>query len=157
MPVSLFRLHASVPPVAPDLTDLRLQDAWGEPAGDPAHPRLFALSGWYGLERDGNRGWRWAAQSARLGIWLDGPATRARVAFAAVGRTGTRLRLLVDGVERWSAPLADGPAAPHQVELDLPPGATVLAWELDGKTFRPGGRDKRRLGFLIENPVVSVP
>lgn len=156
--LAAFLLHPVTHPRALDPDDLRYSNAWDTTVNpQEMSPRLFALSGWYDLERDANRSWRWAAQSARLGIWHDGPATRARFTFATGGRTGTRLRLLVDGVERWSARLADGPAAPHQVGLDLRPGATVLAWELDGKTFRPGGSDQRRLGFLIENPVVSVP
>jgi hypothetical protein len=156
LPVSLFQLHSAVRPVAPDLADLRLQDAWDN---DPSHagPRLFALAGWYDLERDANRHWRWAAQSAQLGIWHDGAATRARLTFAASGRTGTLLRLRLDGRNVWSAALADGPAAPHQVELTLLPGPTVLDWELAGRTFQPGGNDPRRLGFAIENPAVSIP
>lgn len=157
LPISLFRLHPAARPVAPDLSNPLLQDAWDENAATTTPFRLLALSGWYGAEHDPTRQWRWAAQTARLGIWHDGPPLLAHFTFAAGGRTGTRLRLRIAGAEVWSAALADGPASPQQVELALPTGLTVMEWTLDGSTFQPGGTDRRRLGFRIENPSVTVP
>ncbi|MBI2515743.1 MAG: hypothetical protein HYV95_02395 [Opitutae bacterium] len=157
LPISVFRLHAAISPVHPDLTDPRLQDAWDDRPATPGQPQVFALRGWYGPERDGARRWRWAGPQASLGLWWDGPSTRLRFNFAVAGRSRTRLHLRVNGVEIWSVPLSEGAATAHQLDLDLRPGLTTLEWTLEGKTFRPGGGDRRELGFMIENPAVSVP
>lgn len=157
LPITVFRLRPAAAPVWPDLDDPRLQDPWDAPIAAPGQPQLFALHGWYGPELDGERRWRWAGQQGRIGIWRDGGMTPARLQFKAVGRSGRRLRLRVDGVEVWSTVFASGPAAPQQLELTLRPGATTLEWVLEGPTFRPGGPDRRQLGFAIENLTVSVP
>lgn len=157
LPISVFRLHAATAPVRPDLTNPRLQDAWDDRVPAPGQPRLLALRGWYGPERDNARRWRWAASQASLGLWWEGSATRAHFSFTVVGRSRTRLHLRVNGTELWTLPLTEGAATPQQINLELQPGLTTLEWTLEGKTFRPGGNDPRELGFMIENPAVSVP
>ena len=156
LPLNVFRLTPAGAPSQPDLTDPRLQEPWDESAA-PATPTLHVLRGWYPLEREGDRRWRWAAREARLSLWHEGSARTVRFTFAAGGRTKTSLRLLVNGAEIWRAPLHDGPAAPHEVTFAVQPGANTLVWVLDGRTFRPGHGDERELGFMIENPRVSAP
>lgn len=156
LPLNVFQLTPAATPSLPDLADPRLRDPWDDPAS-PTASALYTLGGWYPLEREGDRRWRWAAHEARMSLWHEGSARTVRLAFAAGGRTKTSLRLLVNGAEIWRAPLLDGPAALHEVTLAVQPGANALVWILDGRTFRPGHSDPRELGFMIENPRLSAP
>ena len=155
--VRVFRLTPAAPPELPDLNDPRLRDPWDDRPETAGQPRLLALKGWYGLEKDNSRHWRWARQKASTGVWWDGAPTRARLSFKTDGRPHTRVSLQLNGTEVWRSLDTAGPTQPQQVDITLQSGLNTLEWKLEGRTFRPGGNDQRQLGFMIENLAVSVP
>lgn len=147
----VFRLNPAAVPRLPDLADPRLREPW-----DPADPasRLLALDGWYPLESRGSARWRWAAQRATLGWWHDGAAATATLTFRLQGPAGATVVLRAGEREIWRGrPAATG----VRVSVPLAPGMNTLGWELQGRTFSPGGHDPRELGFMVENPSLSVP
>lgn len=156
LPLNIFLFTPESAPVRPDLSDPRILEPWDASAA-PRPDELRLVHGWYPLERDGARRWRWAGHEARLNLWHDTAARTLRFSFAAGGRTKTSLRLLVNGAEVWRADLRDGPALAQEITFPVQPGSNELVWLLNGFTFRPGHGDERELGFMIENPHVSVP
>ena len=153
LPVYIFQLHPAERPQVPDFHDPRLQEPWQEGATPAGQPLLFALSGWFPLEKDATRQWRWATREAKLGLWAD-TGGLVKLRFRLDGPPKSKVRLQVNG--RTLQTLQPGPAM-QVIELPLAQGLTTLEWELGGPTFRPGGSDPRALGFMVENLSVSVP
>jgi hypothetical protein len=150
-PVRVFRMTPSAVSSMPDFNDPRLQEPWDETSGQPA---LLAVRGWYGLETEGNKRWRWAAQQASLGLWSEQAGATVTLRFRLGGPAQSTVILQQAGREVWRG--SPGTQV-HAVGLSLIPGLNTLAWELKGSTFRPGGTDPRELGFMIENLSMSVP
>jgi hypothetical protein len=147
----VFRLNPSPNPQLPDFSDPRLQDPWDEHA---ASANLLALRGWYGLEQNAGKHWRWAHQEAELGVWADATTHSATLRFRLGGPPHSKVILRRGDRELWRA----APGEPvHTVKLSLSPGLNTLVWLLDGSPFRPGGDDPRELGFMVENLSMSVP
>ncbi len=158
LPVVVFRLRPADPAVLPDRDDPRLADPWDDREPRQGAVDLLAPSGWWPAERAEGRHWRWSPGSATLDLWNGATAARATLEFGVMGWNGTSLRLRVGGAERWSAPLRNGPARRHRVEVDLRPGLTRLEWELDGRPVQlKDARDRRLLGFALENVTVTLP
>ena len=153
LPVYIFQLHPAERPQAPDYHDPRLQEPWQESATPPGQPLLRALTGWFPLEKETTKQWRWATRGAKLGLWSDS-ATRVKLRFRLDGPAGSTVVLRQD--VRTLQTFRPGPEL-QEFELSLAPGLTTLEWRLNGPTFRPGGADPRELGFMVENLSVSVP
>lgn len=150
-PVRIFRLHPPPTPELPDLLDPRLRKPWDR---GQSRPLLLAWEGWYGLETLGPSRWRWAVREATLGCWHDGPPGAGALRFRVQGPAGSAVVLRQGEQLLWrGAPGPDEISIPVQVGA----GLTLLHWELEGRTFRPGGKDPRELGFMIENLSLSVP
>lgn len=156
LPVTVFRLPPAGTPALPTLDDVRLDEAWDDRPARAGSPRLYAVRGWFGLERDGERRWRWAGRRAELGLWWDGAPGTTRLTFTVGGAGGRLLRLRVNNVSVWSMQLPAGPAVTQELIIPLARGRTILEWSLDGKLMR-SRNDPRALGFMIENPTLSVP
>ena len=153
----LFRSNPAASPVLPDLNDPRLLEPWADSTPAAGRPLVVAVEGWYGLERDADRRWRWAQERASAGVWWDGAAGDATLSFGVGGPHRNIVRLLVNGKKILRVDLPGGPAAPQRVTVRLKPGFTRLDWILDGHTFYPDGNDRRRLGFFIEDLTVTMP
>jgi phosphoglycerol transferase len=153
-PVRIFRLNAAPQPQTPDYADPRLREPWFDEASPAGKPSLLALEGWFPPEQHGADRWRWATREAALGLWREGPATRAKLRFRLGGPGGNGVALVQQGreIQRFRA----GPEI-QEIEISLAPGLTTLEWRLTGPTFKPGGADPRELGFMVENLSVSVP
>ncbi|HEY8995154.1 MAG TPA: hypothetical protein VIM71_10865 [Lacunisphaera sp.] len=149
--VRVFQLGPHVPAQMTNFADPKLQDPWDEAAH---HPALLALHGWYGLETEGHNHWRWATRQASLGIWNEGNIGTVTLRFRLGGPGQSSVVVKQAGREVWRG--APGTQV-HAIKLTLSPGLNTLAWELAGRTFRPGGHDSRELGFMVENLSMSVP
>jgi hypothetical protein len=150
LPVRIFRLSPAARPQLPDFSDPRLQDPWDETAGNP---NLLALHGWYGLEIEHDKRWRWAGRQASLGFWTEKAGT-VTLRFRLGGPAQSLVVLQQAGREVWRAHPRE---QIHAIKLTVAAGMNTLTWTLEGPTFRPGGNDPRELGFMIENLSVSVP
>ena len=135
LPVRVFRLQPARLPIPPDLDDPRLQDSWTDDDPLPGQPQMLALSGWYALEKDDSRSWRWVRHRARMGIWWDKVPRPARLSFRFGGKTGNTVILRLGDREIWRAVVQSGPARAQEITVPLLSGLTVLEWELDGRTL----------------------
>jgi hypothetical protein len=150
-PVRVFRLRPATTPELPDLADPRLREPWDSA---PRHPLLLAWEGWYQLEKLGPNRWRWATREATLGCWHEGGPTNGTLRFRVQGPAGSAVILRQGDRILWR-----GHPGPDEAAISVPlnPGLSLLVWQLEGRTFRPGGKDPRELGFMIENLSLSVP
>jgi hypothetical protein len=155
--LTAFLLNPAPRPVPLDTDDPRYGEPWGRRPFAANEPQLFAVSGWYGLEGERNRTWRWAVHEAATGVWWDGAAVPARLTFNFGGVPQGELKLYAEGREIWRGRIVRRQTTPVSLELPLRPGMTRFEWRLDGRSFRPGGGDTRELGFYISNLAISVP
>jgi phosphoglycerol transferase len=149
----VFRLRPPATPELPDFSDPRLNERWNERIPDGA-PLVLALRGWFPGEYTQESHWRWATRDAALGLWREGPATRATLRFKLGGPAASRVA--VRQGEKTPGLFAVSEQN-HEMTVELQPGLNTLEWRLEGATFRPGGADPRELGFMVENLSVSVP
>lgn len=154
LPVRIFALKPAAQPESPDYLDPRMQERWLDQPDTTELPLLLARQGWFPLERLDASQWRWATREAALGLWSEAGAPRATLRFRLGGLEGSTVILSRDDREVHRLPV--GPQI-HTVAIPLAPGLTTLKWRLQGATFKPGGRDPRELGFMVENLSLSVP
>jgi len=157
LPINIFRLRPVARPTLPDPNKPFFYDAWSAAETDDPPVRTLAIDGWYPLEREGARTWRWAAQRATLGLWnTDVTRQKIRVTFVPIGRPPATLQLHYGGRMVWEGALAEVANKAQTVDLVLAPELNRLNWRLEGKTFVPGRNDRRRLGFALENLSVEL-
>lgn len=152
----IFLLNPAKNPQPLDLTDPRLFEPW-DVILSLKQPELVVFDGWYDLERQDLRSWRWAQSTASTGIIMPTAGT-VRLSFWAysLGRGELVLRLDDHEVGRFIT----SPTSRDQrtVQLMLPAGRHRLVWRYAGPVLRPQDADGRRLGFAIENlSVTTVP
>lgn len=146
--IVVFRLTPHASPVQPDLLDPRLQPEWNPLAAiDSDQPLPLALSGWYEMDRNAQRAWRWAVHSARLGLYWEGAVTEATVRFEADSRMPGHLAVRDGAKILWEGKLPGATAVPVQIRLPLRHGLLKLDFSFDGQPRR--GPDPRLLGFHI--------
>lgn len=157
LPINIFRLRPVARPTLPDPNKPFFYDAWSAAETDDPPVRTLAVDGWYALEHEGARTWRWASQRATLGLWnTDVTRQKVRVTFVPVGRSPATLQLHYGGRMVWEGAFAEVANKVQTVDLVLTPELNRLNWRLDGKTFVPGRNDRRRLGFALENLSVEL-
>lgn len=157
LPINIFRLRPTARPTLPDPNKPFFYDAWSTAETDDPPVRILAVDGWYALEREGTRAWRWASQRATLGLWnTDVTRQKVRVSFVPVGRPPATLQLFYGGRVVWEGAFGDVANKAQSVELVLAPELNRLNWRLEGKIFVPGRNDRRRLGFALENLSVEL-
>ncbi|MBK8858379.1 MAG: hypothetical protein IPN11_12110 [Opitutaceae bacterium] len=153
-PVRVVRLQPAEQPVRPNLDDLRINRAWAEPSLNPNSPALLAINGWYPLEQDGSRRWRWAAKRGEVGIWWPvgpHPKVKARLKFKAAVLRDNAVELRQNGKTLLHLTLARGEIRPVEIPVTLSGGSNRLVWLLRGEPSYPPGGDSRELGFMIED------
>ncbi len=148
--LKVFRLRPQVPPQLPDPNAHHFLEPWN---AEERATGLYAVSGWYPLELQGNRNWRWAAHRAMTGYWHENTNSQASLRFKLTGPRSAVIIIRHGETEIWRG-------QPSQDEvvmaLHLVNGLNTLHWELKGRTFRPKD-DPRELGFMVENLSLSVP
>ncbi len=153
--LAFVRLSPATTPQPPDPALLRHRPAWSPETGT-GEVTLHPLEGWYGLEREGDRAWRWAGKRAVLGLWNDTVSPRrVRLTGRVQGASPGRLRLRFDGGELASWELGREAVSLGATSLSLPAGASRLEWRFDGRLIRPDG-DPRALGFSVEGLGVAA-
>jgi hypothetical protein len=152
-PVRVIRLQPAKSPGRPDLDDLRIHRAWAEPSPNPDDPALLAINGWYPLEQDGQRRWRWAAKRGEVGIWWPGqhPKVKARLIFKVTVLRDNVVELRQNGKSLLHLSLTRGEVKSVEIPVTLSGGSNRLVWLLRGEPSYPPGGDSRELGFMIEN------
>jgi hypothetical protein len=153
--VVIFPLDPAANPRPLDLTDPRLFEPW-DVILTLGEPEFFVYDGWYDLEGDDVRSWRWARNVATTGIMI--PTTQAvELSFYAYSLERGELVLELDGRE-VSRHLTTPRTRDHRVvKLYLRAGRHRVVWRFTGPVRRPEGGDGRMLGFAVENLKLSLP
>jgi hypothetical protein len=154
--VRIFLLHPAAAPRLPDLTDPRLYEPW-DIISSLSGPTFVVFDGWYDLERDGARTWRWARTSATGGIRLPKEAL-VELTFRAYSLTPGQLVVSSGGREVYRQPIGPGTRDTRTIRLNLGAGRHNLEWRFTGRVMHAPTADARKLGFAIENlTVTAVP
>ena len=148
-PHAVFALRPTRSSGTPPQEDALSFERWD---GQPTEPQTAAVlvdEGWYGVERDGNRTWRWAGATAALQLFNDRPQPRR-----------VHLRGEVTAVAATTLTLRAGPVtqrielrafAPQHVEVEflLQPGLNRIEWSVATPAQRAGPQDPRRIAFNL--------
>jgi hypothetical protein len=147
-----IRLRPDPRPQVPNLNDPRLLDPWSKENLPPSEgPLLYAGPGWYGLETANDRSWRWSQRSGRVIAWTTGPSSPARISFRTTAAAAGTLELWAADNLAWTATVRGGEFVTADVLVTIASGSTTLEWKFNGRLRRPGGSDRRLLGFLVQD------
>jgi hypothetical protein len=114
------------------------------PVSRPCAPFLYLGQGWYPLESDPTRSWRWMGPDANL--WLVNPQERpiqAWVEFSAeaFGAPGTRRTISVSsGEARIASMRTDQQRRSYRILVTLPPGTSQIRLQAETTTDAQSGR-----------------
>lgn len=150
-PFRVVRLRPAAAPTRPDLDDLRINHAWADPAPSSRAASLLAVNGWYPLEQDGARRWRWAAKRAEVGIWWPSSKPQAVLRFKAAVLYDNVLELRQADRVLLRLTLARGEVRTVELPLSLAPGSNRIQWTIRTDPAYPPRGDTRKLGFRIED------
>jgi hypothetical protein len=153
--LALVVLQPSHSPEVPDVTLEKYSPAWSPPTLNDG-PSLHVGRGWFGLEHDGERLWRWAGRKAVMIAWNEAPTPQrvrlsGQIQTAAPGRL--TLQLNSRDVRQWD--LQREPIMIDDLVIVIPSGASRLEWSFDGRLIRSSD-DPRALGFNIENLAITT-
>lgn len=152
--VVLFLLRPAANPRPFSPTHYELYREW-DPVAIKTFPRIRTVDGWDDIEYAAGRSWRWARESATIGIFMRHPGI-IRLSFIATTRSEGNLTLEVAGREVWRKAeevcIQDEPG----LVMPLQAGLQRLTWRYDGRLRPAGGDDGRMLGFSIENLKLTV-
>lgn len=155
--LALVVLRVAKVPVLPDPDAARLHEPWGAKRATTDAITVHAVQGWFALENEGAKIWRWATNHAVTGLWNPmGAAMNVQLSFGVRATGSGTLALQHNDREVWrgSLPTDSGPIA---LRLILPPQSSRLTWRFSGRPVRIAP-DSRKLGFAIENlSVTAVP
>ncbi len=150
----VFLLNPAREPRPLDLSDPRLFEPWDVVLSN-REPELVIYDGWYDLERENGRSWRWAQRMASTGIMM--PVDRmVELSFSAYSLETGELVLDLDGHEVARFLTTPATRDQHVVQLKLGAGRHRLVWRFTGRVVRPTVGDGRRLGFAVENMNLSL-
>lgn len=147
----VFRLGPVAAPLLPDASDPLHHLGWD---GTPPSPTLSAVllgTGWFPLERDATRSWRWSGAAATLFVYCAGEkpgALRLDGELTAVADTRLAFQL---GSTRHEQPLRASHPAAFSAVFPLRPGMNTLQLSADLRPRRAGPNDPRQLGFNLAN------
>jgi hypothetical protein len=147
--VVIFLLHPAEHPRVLDLTDPALFEPW-DVILSLTTPTIVTFDGWYDLEHDDERVWRWAQHVASTGLVI--PTTgRVELSFWAHSLTRGDLVIELDDREIWRYVVSPQSREQRALAFDVTAGRHRLVWRFTGPLSRPSTPDGRTLGFAIEN------
>lgn len=127
-----------------------------EPATNPVLPELLSdfRQGWYAMETQVNgTSMVWSKGSAA--VTIDNLTNESLVRYLKVYLVSPRSRkveMRTGGQLIWSAQLRPGEwENAHDLRLALPPGKTVVDLATDAPPSYAGGKDSRRIAFMLAN------
>lgn len=147
--VAIFLLQPSPTPRALDLGSAALHEPWSG-LHTPEQPQLSLAGGWYPLERDGDRTWRWARDLADVIVHTPTDA-RLALSFSAYSLRRGELIVTCDHRELLRERIDSTTRHERTVALDLPAGRHALSFHFTGRLTYPNSTDSRQLGFAVEN------
>lgn len=149
------------------LASMSFEESWDLPPGgvDLASPASAEqlLGDWFEAERSGGRGYRWATAHAAAVVRLDAGANGARLSYRFPPGPTAGLSISIRPVNAreavWSTLLEwrAGEWREETLELRLPAGDYVVAFDAEATWSNPDGRDpelppeNRALGFALSS------
>lgn len=128
--------------------------------GDP--PSVAACraewgTGWYQMEWNGSRSWRWCGQRAALTVTnrSDEPVD-ARLTLDLWGIAPRRVKVSVNGTERGVFDVTGDAAEYQPASFRLAPGANTILFESDRPAANSLNDDPRLLNFAVSAIVLTV-
>lgn len=151
--LTIFLLQPSPHPAPIDLASPAYCEAWD--TGAPlSQPEVVILDGWYELETDGDRTWRWARQAAKASLRMPA-AGEVELGFRAYSLMPGELVVTCGRREVYRQPISPGTRELRTILLRLRAGRHPLEYRFTGRVTHPMAPDGRRLGFAIENLTVT--
>ncbi len=147
--IEVFLLKPAARPKPLELTDTNLYEPW-DIIGKLTQPRLVVFDGWYDLERDGGRTWRWARDVGTGGIRMPRSAI-VELSFWAYSLSPGQIVVTSDGREVYRRPISPTTRDERTIRLVLGQGRHTVEWRFTGRVTHPPTSDDRQLGFAIEN------
>jgi hypothetical protein len=148
-PHAVFALRPLPPTGTPGRDDVLSFERWD---GQPTEPQAAAVlidDGWYGVEHDGDRTWRWAGATASLQLHNDQPLPRRVRLQAEVTAVVPTTLTIRSGTTTHH--LALRPYTPERLDLELVVDAGLTRVELSvAAPAQPAGpADPRRIAFNL--------
>ncbi len=154
----VYRLRPSAKPLMPPKDDPLMFAAWNEPA--PAATDSLAVltgDGWFSLEHDGARTWRWASDHAEILLHNPSPdVVEVELTCRVTALHACDVSIASNGHELWLGLVSPRPPTPLVLRLRVPHGITRLVWSSPEPAQRPPGGDPRKLGFCVSDLRTSV-
>ncbi|ACB77275.1 hypothetical protein [Opitutus terrae] len=147
--VRIFLLQPQQPPRPLDLTNPAFYERW-DVITALTRPEIVVLDGWYDLEQDGNRSWRWARDVATTSLRMP-TGGRVELRFRAYSLEPGQLVVTCRGREVYRHIVSGATRDLRTIELRLPAGRHPLDWRFTGRVTYPPAPDGRELGFAIED------
>ncbi|MEO7600392.1 MAG: hypothetical protein ABIV50_15775 [Opitutus sp.] len=151
--IVILALHPATTPRPLDLANPRLLEPW-DVILSLKKPELIVYNGWYDIERDKGRSWRWAQNTATTGILMPSTGT-VQLSFWAYSLERGEVVLELNGIEVSRHRTTPSTRDQRVVTLKLRAGRHRLVWRYTGRVVRPVETDGRKLGFAIENLAIT--
>jgi phosphoglycerol transferase len=147
----IYRLNAAAEPRPPGLDDPLALIRWDEHVPRRREPAVFAGAGWFALEQDGDRTWRWAGPIAEVPLFNEFDVPRAvRLRFTVTATTSAFFALEQQRELQRTFLRADHPRE-LEVTFALQPGMNTARFVLAGPPRRAGPKDPRQIAFSVTN------
>lgn len=151
--LAIFLLKPAAQPRPLDLANPTLYEAW-DTITTLSQPEVVVLDGWYDLEKDGARTWRWAQREATGSLRMPS-AGKVELSFRSYSLNPGQLVVTCRGREVLRQPVTPGTRDLRTIVLNLPAGRHPLVWRFTGRATHPMAPDGRRLGFAVEDLTVT--
>lgn len=145
----VLRLQPDRAASAPGPHDALWFARWDGAPTRSGEPAALLGAGWFGLESDGARRWRWAGRAATLPLHNEQRAPRTvRVSFAVTATADGRFAAELGSVRVEESLSANQPRT-VTLQFTLPPGVSEVRLSTTGPARRAGPADARQIAFNV--------
>lgn len=148
-PHVIYRLNPAPTSSSAMVHDPLAYERWDDAPPRRQEPAVLIGEGWYAVERDRDRQWRWCRERAELQLYNDASlARKVRLRFEV---TATADATFTVGAGATAPRAALRAFAPRAIDLDLllQPGLNPVPLVLDAPARRAGPDDPRLIAFNI--------